>query len=87
MRKIFVMGSLALAAFVGSVPEPAAACSCAELWEQVDLELVTVEAVDGGDRATEVDFWPSQARLVRIGSEESFDSEALTLTLQRRSSP
>ncbi len=87
MRKVFMMGALALAVFVVSAPEPAAACSCVDAWEQVDLELVAVEAVDGGDRATEVDFWPSEARLVRFGSEESFDSEALTLSLQRRSSP
>jgi len=87
MRKVVIMSAIALACFTSSVPEPVAACSCKEWWEQVDLELVAVEALDGDEPGSELDFWPREARLVRVGSEESFDSEVLTLSLQRRSSP
>lgn len=84
-----MMGALVMAglSLSGSVPEPAAACSCVELQEQVDLELVGIEAVDGGSVDEEAAFWPSEARLVRTSTDEAFDSEPLTISLQRRSVP
>lgn len=84
MMAALVMAGLSLSS---SVPEPAAACSCVDLHEQVDLELVGIEAVDGGSVDEEAAFWPSEARLVRSSTEDVFDSEALTISLQRRSVP
>jgi hypothetical protein len=79
--------ALACTSLLGASPEQASACSCALPWEQVDLELVAIEALDGGELDAERRFWPSEAQLVRYGPYLSFEGAGAFLELVDRSEP
>ena len=66
-----------------SVPESAAACSCVERTTRQTLQLVSVEALDGGEAVAETAFWPEQANLVHAGSDDVLKAENLEIILSK----
>jgi len=85
MKPLNRIGLLALVTMgsSASAPQSASACSCVTWTTHQVLELVNVEALDGGDTRTEVAFWPQDAELVRYGLDASFKAQDLEIILNQ----